>query len=83
MYAIESIVATTITVSERTRRRLADYKRGDMSYDDVLNVLMDRIPIEDLAAEQILEHYHRLRGFRGISAEAFKNRIQRQLRAGR
>lgn len=53
------MMATTITVSERTRRRLADYKRGDMSYDDLLNALLDRVPIEDFAAEQILEHYHR------------------------
>lgn len=50
-------IATTITVSSRTRARLADYKRGDSTFDDVLNFLMDQVPIEDIAIEQIIEHH--------------------------
>lgn len=48
---------TTVTIRESTRRRLAAYKRGDSSFDDLLNRLMDKVEIEDLMAEDIAEHY--------------------------
>lgn len=60
MLTIETIV-TTITIEESTRRRLADYKRGDSTFDDVLNRLMDAVPLEDMMAEDIAEHYRVLK----------------------
>lgn len=51
---------TSITISEPTRRRLAGYKSGDSTFDDVLNRLMDAVPIEDVLAEDIKLHYERL-----------------------
>jgi predicted CopG family antitoxin len=71
--------ATTLTIRESTRRRLADYKRGDSSFDDVLNRLMDQVPLEDVMEDDIREHYERLASGEWISAEEFKGRIARML----
>ena len=82
MVTIETIVtATTVTLSAKTRARLSDYKRGDATFDDVLNFLMDRVPIEDIALEQIVEHYRRLDTFKGEPANRMLERIQRRLGA--
>jgi hypothetical protein len=78
MATIVTIVTTTITVSERTRRRLAGYKHGESTFDDVLNALMDRVPLEDLVAEQVDEHYRRLKDFQGVSAKEFKAKLRRR-----
>jgi hypothetical protein len=74
-------MATTITVEVNTKDRLADYKYGDMTYDDVLNMLMDKIPIEDISLEHIKEHYRRLDSFKGLSKEEIKKRLQKRLKA--
>ena len=73
--------ATTITLSAEARARLADYKRGDVTFDDILNGLMDRVPLEDIAYEQILEHYRRLSPFQGVPANVMLKRIQKRLGA--
>jgi len=75
-------VATTITVEDETRERLADYKYGDLTYDDVLNMLMDKVPIEDVSAEHIREHYRRLGSFRGLSKDEFRKRVQKGIARG-
>ena len=75
-------MATTVTIEGETKRRLADYKFGDLTYDDVLNLLMDRVSIEDIGAEHIREHYRRLKDFQGLSKEEFKKRLARRLRSG-
>ena len=67
---------TTITVRTSTKKRLSDYKWGDRTYDDVLNVLMDRVPLEDISREQIREHYRRLKAFEGVSREEFKPKVK-------
>lgn len=67
---------TTITLRTSTKRRLADYKWGDGTYDDVLNMLMDRVPLEDVSREQVREHYRRLRTFQGIPKEEFKASVK-------
>ena len=41
---------SSIQVTPTMRRRLARYKRGGMSYEDVLVVLLDRIPPEEFRA---------------------------------
>jgi hypothetical protein len=72
------IMATTITVDDKTKQRLADYKLGDWTYDDVLNMLMDKISIEDISEEHIREHYRRLKDFKAISKDEFKQRIRKK-----
>jgi len=57
---------TTITINKTTKERLSDYKFGDWTFDDVLNMLMDKISIEDISAEHIKEHYRRLADFKGF-----------------
>jgi hypothetical protein len=70
---------TTLTLREATRRRLADYKRGDSSFDDVLNRLMDAVPIEDTMEDDIREHYKRLAEDDWVSANELKERLARML----
>lgn len=73
---------TTITVDLKTKERLADYKFGDVSYDEVLNMLMDKVSIEDISAEHIREHYRRLGDFKGVTKEEFKKRLEERLKSG-
>ena len=74
-------MVTTITLDMKTKERLADYKYGDMTYDEVLNMLMDKVSIEDISAEHIKEHYRRLDDFKGLSKEEFKKRLQKRLKS--
>ena len=78
---IVSIMATTITVEVKTKERLADYKYGDMTYDNLLNMLMDKIAIEDISAEHIREHYRRLDDFKGLSKAEFEKRLRKKLKS--
>lgn len=73
------MTATTLTLSTKTRARLSDYKRGDATFDDVLNFLMDRVPIEDIALEQIVEHYRRLESPQLVPANVMLKRIEKRL----
>lgn len=73
---------TTITVRSSTRKRLADYKWGEHTYDDVLNMLMNRVPLEDISREQIREHYRRLKSFHGVPKEEFKAKLTARRRSG-
>ena len=75
-------MATTITVDKRTKERLADYKLGNWTYDDVLQMLMDNVSLEDITAEHIEEHYRRLEDFKGISKEEFRKRLKHRLDQG-
>lgn len=77
---IITIMATTITIDERTKARLADYKLGGWTFDDILNMLMDRVRIEDISAEHIKEHYRRLSDFQGVSKDEFRKRIRMKLK---
>jgi vacuolar-type H+-ATPase subunit C/Vma6 len=79
---IVSIMSTTITVEMKTKERLADYKLGGWTYDDVLNMLMDKVSIEDISAEHVKEHYRRLGDFKGVTKEKFKKRLEERLRSG-
>ena len=75
-------MATTITIDEKTKQRLVDYKLGDWTYDDVLNMLMDEVSIEDISIEHIREHYRRLDDFKGVNKEEFKKRFEKRLKGG-
>jgi len=70
------IMITTISVTEKTKTRLNDYKMGNMTYDDLLNGFMDAISIEDIAKEHIEEHYKRLKTFKAVSKDDFKKRLR-------
>lgn len=72
---------TTITLHPTTRRRLADYKRGDSTFDDVLNRLMDAVPLEDLMEDDIREHYARLNDPKTVWVDAatVKQRLKASL----
>jgi len=69
---------TTITIDAQTRQRLVGYKHGDWTFDDVINMLMDRVSMEDLSEEHIREHLERLKDFKGISKDDFKKRIRKK-----
>jgi len=75
---IDLIMPTTITINDKTKERLSDYKFGDWTFDDVLNMLMNRVSIEDISAEHIKEHYRRLADYKGISKEEFKSRMRKR-----
>ena len=72
-------MSTTITINDKTKARLADYKFGDWTYDDVLTMLMNKVSIEDISAQHIEEHYRRLSEFQGISKKEFKARIKNRI----
>ena len=80
--AIVLIMPTTITINERTRERLSDYKFGDWTFDKVLNMLMDNVSIEDISEEHIKEHYRRLADFKGITKDEFKSRMKKRISSG-
>ncbi len=73
---------TTITIKKETKERLADYKFGEETFDDVLNHLMELVPIEDISKEHIRRHYDRLKTFRGLSKDEFKKRMKKRLKQG-
>jgi hypothetical protein len=75
-------MATTITIKERTKARLTGYRFGDSTFDDILNLLMDRVSVEDMSAEHIREHYRRLSDFKGVDKEEFKRRVRKRLSSG-
>ncbi len=43
---------------------------------------IDLVSIEDISAEHIEEHYHRLAEFKGIPKEDFKSRIKERISHG-
>jgi hypothetical protein len=50
-----------VPVRENTFRRLRAYKMGGATYDEVLNNLMDALPLERVTAATLREHKRRLR----------------------
>jgi hypothetical protein len=74
---IKSIMAmTTISLQRHTKERLDDYKMGNMTYDELLNIFMEKVTIEDISDEHIKEHYKRLNTFSGVTKEEFIKRIR-------
>lgn len=45
----------TIPVRPETHERLTGYKLGDATYDDVVNGLMDMVPLEEFLAQHVAE----------------------------
>lgn len=71
---------TTISVRPETKERLSDYKFGEQSYDELLNYLMDSIPLKDVSREHLRRHCERLRSFDGVSKEEFRERALKRLK---
>ena len=69
-------MATTISIKEETKKRLNKYKIGEMTYDDVLNYLIDTVEMEDIAEEDIKECYRRLETFDPVPKDEFKKMIK-------
>jgi hypothetical protein len=68
-------MTTTISIKETTKKRLLEYKTEKMTYDDVLNYMMDVISMDDIAEEDIKEHFRRLETFDPVSKDEFKKMI--------
>ncbi len=45
----------TIPVKPETHERLTAYKMGKATYDDIVNGLMDMVPLEEYAAHYLAE----------------------------
>jgi hypothetical protein len=69
-------MTTTICVKKETKKRLNEYKTEKMTYDDVLNYLMDTVAMEDIAEEDIKEYYKRLETFDPVPKDDFKKMIE-------
>lgn len=54
-----------VPVKRATWLRLRDYKMVSATYDDVLNQLMDSVPLEMLTEKVLAEHKHRIATFDG------------------
>ena len=54
-----------VPVREDTFERLRAYKMGDSTFDELLNELMDSVPIEAVAAAAVREHKRRMKTFKG------------------
>lgn len=50
-----------VPVRESTYARLRDYKMGGATFDEVLNELMNSVPVEVVADRVIREHHERMR----------------------
>jgi hypothetical protein len=56
-----------VPVRDDTYARLKDYKMGGATFDEVLNELMNSVPVEVVADRVIREHYARMRTREGRS----------------
>lgn len=54
-----------VPVLEATWLRLRDYRMGSQTFDQVLNGLMDSMPLEMLTEDVLREHRRRLATFQG------------------
>ena len=62
--------------------QIIDYRFGNWTFDKVLNMLMDKVSIEDISDEHIQEHYRRLADFKGITKDKFKSRMKERISSG-
>jgi hypothetical protein len=65
----------TIPLRPKTYERLRDYKLGASTYDEVLNGLMDEVPLERVAKRVLSEHKRRLKNFHGVPWRRAKKEI--------
>jgi len=54
-----------VPVRQATWQRLRAYKMADATFDEVLNLLMDSVPLERVAQRVIREHKRAMKNFKG------------------
>lgn len=64
-----------VPVREDTWERLRGYKMGSATYDQVLNELMNALPLEDVAEKVVREHQRRMRSRRGRGWKAVRKTL--------
>lgn len=64
-------MTATITVKEKTKKRLDSFKTCEMTDDDLLNYLMDTISMEEATEDDIKKHYERLETFNPVPKDDF------------
>ena len=64
-----------VPVREDTWERLRGYKMGSATYDQVLNELMNALPLEDVAEKVVREHRRRMRSRRGRGWKAVRKTL--------
>jgi hypothetical protein len=65
----------TVAMRRQTYERLKDYKMGGGTYDQVLNQLMDALPLEEVSEEVLKEHRRRLKSSRWVSLEEVRKAL--------
>jgi hypothetical protein len=65
----------TIPVRPDTWERLRAYKRGSATYDEVLNELMDALPLEEVAERVVREHRKRMASGKWRDWRAVRERL--------
>lgn len=68
-------VYKNVPVREDTWERLRGYKMGSATYDEVLNELMNALPLEDVAEKVVREHRRRMRSRRGRGWKAVRKTL--------
>ena len=68
-------VYKNVPVREDTWERLRGYKMGSATYDQVLNELMNALPLEDVAEKVVREHRRRMRSRRGRGWKAVRKTL--------
>jgi hypothetical protein len=66
-----------VPVLESTWLRLRDYKVRSQTYDEVLNALMDSVPLETMTERALAEHRRRMATFQGVDWRDVKEEIER------
>ena len=65
----------SVPVREDAWERLRGYKMGSATYDQVLNELMNALPLEDVAEKVVCEHRRRMKTRRGRSWKAVRKTL--------
>jgi len=64
-----------LPVREDTWERLRGYKMESATYDQVLNELMNALPLEDVAEKVVREHRRRMRSRHGRGWKAVRKTL--------
>ena len=65
----------TVAMRRQTYERLKDYKMAGGTYDEVLNQLMDALPLEEVSEEVLKEHRRRLKSSDWVTLEEVRKAL--------
>ena len=80
---MELLVPTTITVPVFVRELLADFKRGTMTYGDVILDLIDRVSLASIAAGYVDSHRRRRLALNPESIAEARSMMRRRMKPPR